>query len=72
MRQRALGPLYGRYLYGDLCSREIRSLIPRTNGASDDRPTGLTAPGALMSFGTDARRNVYVVAGESIYRIVAE
>jgi hypothetical protein len=69
VRQRSLGSLFGRYVYGDLCAGEIRSFIPRTAGARDDPPTGLSVPGSLVSFGTDARDNVYVVAGNTVYRI---
>ena len=71
VRDRKLRALFGRYLYGDLCTGEIRSLIPRTSGARDDQGTGLTS-GGLVSFGTDARRHAYVVAGGAVYRIVRD
>ena len=60
--------LKGRYVYGDLCTGQIRSLRPRTGGARGDSATGLSR-GSLVSFGEDARRNVYVVAGSSVFRI---
>ena len=70
VRDRDLPGLRGRYVYGDLCSGEIRSLKPRVGGAADDRGTGLPSEGGLVSFGVDARRNVYVVAGATVSRIV--
>jgi hypothetical protein len=69
VRDPDLGSLRGRYVYGDFCTGQIRSLIPRVSGASGDSATGLQQ-GNLTSFGEDARRNVYVVAGASVYRIV--
>ena len=43
----------GRYLYGDFCAGELRSLVPSEGGAQDDRALGLEVPG-LSSFGEDA------------------
>ena len=68
VRDRDLGSLRGRYVYGDLCTGQIRSLKARLGGATGDRATGLQR-GPLVSFGEDARNNVYVVAGGSVYRI---
>ena len=65
---RDLGALEGRYVYGDLCTGQIRSFRPRLRGSRNDDPTGLDV-GSLVSFGEDARHNVYVVAGSSVYRI---
>ena len=70
VRDRDLRGLPGRYVYGDLCAGQIRSLRPRLGGARGDRGTGLSVAGGLVSFGEDARRNVYVVAGSSVSRIV--
>lgn len=68
VRDKDLGGLRGRYVYGDLCTGEIRSLRARPGGASGSAGTGLRE-GGLVSFGTDARKNVYVVAGGTVYRI---
>ncbi len=68
VRDSDLGGLRGRYLYGDLCTGEIRSLRAAPDGASGDSGTGLRE-GGLVSFGTDARENVYAVAGSAVYRI---
>jgi glucose/arabinose dehydrogenase len=70
VRDRDLPGLRGRYLYGDLCTGQIRSLKPKLNGARGDSATGLSVPGSLISFGTDARDNAYVVSNGSVYRIV--
>ena len=70
VRDRDLAGLRGRYIYGDLCTGQIRSLKPRLGGARGDSNTGLPSPGGLVSFGVDARRNVYVVAGGRVSRIV--
>jgi glucose/arabinose dehydrogenase len=69
VRDKGLGKLKGRYVYGDLCTGQIRSLRPRLRGARGDRSTGLSR-GGLVSFGEDARNNVYVVASGKVYRIV--
>ena len=60
MRDPNLPALVGRYLYGDLCTGEVRSFLPRVGkqAAVDDRPTGITLPG-LSTFGEDVRGTVY-------------
>jgi glucose/arabinose dehydrogenase len=70
VRDPDLPSLRGRYVYGDLCTGQIRSLKPRLRRARGDSATGLPSPGGLVSFGEDARRNVYVVAGGRVSRIV--
>jgi len=73
VRDPSLGDLYGRYVYSDFCSEEIRSLVlPSAAGgrASDDRSEGLTL-GKPSSFGEDACGRLYVVSGEgTVYRLV--
>jgi aldose sugar dehydrogenase len=69
VRDKTLRGLKGRYVYGDLCTGQIRSLKPRLGGARNDSSTGLSR-GGLVSFGTDSRKRVYVVAGGNVYRIV--
>ncbi|MET0557144.1 MAG: PQQ-dependent sugar dehydrogenase [Solirubrobacterales bacterium] len=68
VRDQALGDLFGRYLYADLCSGAIRSLRLPAAGeavAGDDCWTGLKVS-SPVSFGEDAASRVYVVtqAGE--------
>lgn len=73
VRDPSLGDLYGRYVYTDYCSEEIRSLVlPSAAGgrAGDDRSEGLTV-GKPSSFGEDACGRVYVASDEgTVYRLV--
>jgi hypothetical protein len=64
------GDLYGRYIYGDLCVGEIRSLLPALPFASGDRSEGVTV-GSLNSFGEDSCGRLYAVSGAGpVYRLV--
>ena len=70
VRDRALRSLYGRYLYGDFCEGELRSLEPATPRARDDRSLGLNIS-SLASFGEDTAGHIYVVSLEGpVYRLV--
>src|SRR4051812_3497056 len=71
VRDRSLGSLYGRYLYGDLCHATLRSVkLGRSGGASGDRATSLSVRN-LVSFGEDARGRVYTVSIDgSVSRVV--
>jgi hypothetical protein len=73
IRDPSLGDLYGRYVYSDFCSGEIRSLLlPSTAGgrASGDRSEGLTLT-KPSSFGEDACGRLYVASDEgTVYRLV--
>jgi len=64
------GDLYGRYLYGDLCVGEIRSLLPALPFASGDRSEGIGVT-SLNSFGEDSCGRLYAVSGAGpVYRLV--
>lgn len=64
------GDLYGRYLYGDLCVGEIRSLLPGLPLAAGDRSEGVTIE-SLNSFGEDSCGRLYAISGEGpVYRLV--
>ena len=53
--------LWGVYLYGDLCSGEIRGLVAASDGPVD-APLPISAePGTLASFGQDDEGEVYVL-----------
>jgi hypothetical protein len=73
VRDPSLVDLYGRYIYSDFCSEEIRSLaLPSAPGglAGDDRSEGLGV-GKPTSFGEDACGRPYVASDEgAVYRIV--
>ena len=61
VRDPSLGQLYGRYLYGDLCAGELRSL-DLADPAAGDRAEGIAMSG-LNSFGEDACGRIYAVEG---------
>jgi hypothetical protein len=73
VRDPSLGDLYGRYVYSDFCSGEIRSLVlPSAAGsrASGDRSEGLTVA-KPTSFGEGACGRLYVASDEgTVYRLV--
>lgn len=61
VRDPNLGDLYGRYLYGDLCTGRLRSFNP-VSPAATDRFEGLTLTD-LNSFGEDSCGRIYAVSG---------
>jgi glucose/arabinose dehydrogenase len=70
VRDRSLGGLYGRYIYGDFCRSQIRSVKMRGSRARGDRATSLSVDG-LSSFGEDARGRVYATSlNGPVYRLV--
>jgi glucose/arabinose dehydrogenase len=70
VRDPSLPDLYGRYLYGDFCSGEIRSIaLP---GGTGDRSEGLQVP-LVQSFGQDSCARIYVASAVgSVYRLVGD
>jgi glucose/arabinose dehydrogenase len=69
VRDRGLPSLYGRYVYGDFCLGELRSLVPATPQARDDRSLGLEVS-SLSSFGEDNAGHIYAVSLEGpVYRL---
>ncbi|MFN8215848.1 MAG: PQQ-dependent sugar dehydrogenase [Solirubrobacterales bacterium] len=70
VRDRGLGTLYGRYLYGDLCGGELRSFDPSAPYATDCDEG--VAVANLNSFGEDAAGRLYTVSGDGVVgRLVA-
>jgi glucose/arabinose dehydrogenase len=71
VRDKALGSLYGRYVYGDLCKTSIRSVtLGRSGGASGDRVVPGVSAQQIVSFGEDGRGRVYVVSlNGPVYRL---
>jgi len=65
--------LAGIYLYADFCARWIRS-FRMSNGQATELTewTALMPPNTVTSFGQDANGELYIVAGSSVYRIVAQ
>jgi glucose/arabinose dehydrogenase len=69
VRDRALAGLYGRYVYGDLCRRGLRSVRLTRAGARGDRAVGVSVS-SLASFGEDGRGRVHAVSLEGpVYRL---
>jgi glucose/arabinose dehydrogenase len=65
-----IASLRGRYVYADLCSGQLRSLVPHLHRASDDRRIGLTVD-TPSTFGEDGRGRLYVASIEGpVYRLV--
>jgi glucose/arabinose dehydrogenase len=63
--------LLGRYVYGDLCTGDVRSFIPKvgTQQARQDRPTGIVLPG-LGSFGQGFNGVIYAAqTGGDVWRL---
>jgi glucose/arabinose dehydrogenase len=68
VRDRSLGQLYGRYLYGDLCAGELRS-IDLANPGAGDRSEGIEMTD-LNSFGEDSCHRIYAIEGDGhVYRL---
>jgi glucose/arabinose dehydrogenase len=61
VRDPTLTALFGRYLYGDFCTGELRSFVGRVvdQEARDDKPIGLIVPW-LTSFGKGFNGTLYV------------
>jgi hypothetical protein len=62
VRDPDLESLFGRYVYGDYCTGEVRSTILRSRGAEDDELLGLFPRFNLSSFGQDATGRIYLTA----------
>ena len=73
VRDRSLPDLEGRYVYGDLCKGELRSVRLAPGSASGDAAIpGLPKVAQLSSFGEDALGRVYVVSLDGpVYRFAA-
>jgi glucose/arabinose dehydrogenase len=70
VRDHSLGDLYGRYLYGDLCTGELRS-VDLANPLSSDRSEGIEMTN-LNSFGEDSCGRIYAVEGGGhVYRLTS-
>lgn len=69
VRDRKLKSLYGRYLYSDHCSADLRSLVPRLDGARRDRALGQSVSGGVTSFGEGVRGRIYVASGGGVWTL---
>lgn len=69
VRDRSLGSLYGRYLYSDFCTADVRSFAPG-DPAGSDRSENL-AVGEPTSFGEDSCGRLYLMGrGGTVDRLV--
>lgn len=69
VRDRGLGALYGRYLYGDNCRAGINSVKLSRGHGSNNRATGLSVRD-LSSFGQDSLGHVFLVSLDGpVYRL---
>jgi glucose/arabinose dehydrogenase len=69
IRDRSLGSMFGKYVYGDLCDSRLRVARLRQGRARGDRRLGVRV-GSLVSFGEDARGRVYAVSlNGAVYRL---
>jgi glucose/arabinose dehydrogenase len=70
VRDPELTSLYGRYLYGDFCSPELRSFVIRGGRAREDGPVGLEVP-SLSSFAEDRQGRIYATSLDGpVFRLV--
>ena len=65
--------LDGVYVYGDLCTGEIRGLLSRAGLVLDDRDLGIgVEPGSLVSFGEGEDGELFVLTLDgALSRVVA-
>ncbi len=71
VRDRSLGSLYGRYLFGDYCRPQIESVKLRQGHAGGLQATGLQVS-TLSSMGQDASGHIYFTSLDGpVYRLVA-
>jgi glucose/arabinose dehydrogenase len=68
VRDRSLGSLYGRYVYGDLCRPGLRrAFLKRPNAPNRDLGPRVSS---LVSFGEDGRGRVYAISLDGpVYRL---
>jgi hypothetical protein len=67
-----LKSIRGRYVYGDFCLGQIRSLVPRLGGARKDRRLGVRVP-SLSSFGQGPGKALYATSlNGSVFKLVGK
>jgi len=72
VRDPSLPSLYGRLVYGDHSKSALRSAVPATPRATDDRELPGVAVSGLTSFGEDAGGCVYLTTGSGVFRLVED
>jgi glucose/arabinose dehydrogenase len=71
-RGSAIPELVGQYLYSDYCSGWLRSFRFSGGRAADHRLWSGIALMQVVSFGQDGARELYVVAGNAVWKIVRQ
>src|SRR4051794_15426918 len=69
-RGSAAPEIAGRYLYADHCTSELRSLQLGNPFGTDRAESEPDAIGSANSFGEDSSCNLYVMNGDTVFRIV--
>jgi glucose/arabinose dehydrogenase len=69
-RGSAIPELAGRYLYSDYCAGFLRSFLAAGRTASEQRDWNVSKVGQVVSFGRDGQGELYVLAGNGIWKIV--
>ncbi len=69
-RGSAIPGIRGHYFYSDYCSGWLRSFRYESGAVTDRKDWGVPL-GPVTSFGLDASGELYVMAGGTVYRIVA-
>jgi len=69
-RGTAIPELAGRYLYSDYCAGFLRSFLGADGRATEQRDWNVAKPGQVVSFGRDGQGELYVLAGNGIWKIV--
>ena len=71
VRDKSIAHQYGRLLYSDVGSGDVRSLIPTETAAQDDQSTGVVNPaGSPFSFAEGRFNRVYLLSGNGpVYRL---
>jgi hypothetical protein len=63
--------LQGHYFYSDLCGGWLRSFRYADGEVADQREWSPPRPGQVISFGTDAAGEMYLLTSDSVFRITA-
>lgn len=65
----AIPELEGRFLYSDYCGGWLRSVDPADPAGWIDHTAEVGVPGNVLSFGVDGAGEVYVMTGDSLWRL---
>jgi hypothetical protein len=72
VRNHDLQSLYGRYVYADYCTGDVRSLKLGLPAATDDSSTGLAPHAKLQSFGEDSCGHLYTANSDGEVNLIVD